>query len=245
VLSRADQRVLLDHLQPISSADVGVWIWSIPIFAIPLPIARWGCSFAEQQQACRWQHQADRQRFLVVRAALRLILGRVLDCAPSALTFVQGRYGKPELAAPLSHWQFNVSHAGDYGLIGLSCVGAIGVDVAVQDAAACADVAVLALSPTEQTIWQNTPDDRQVDVFYQYWCAKEAALKAVGLGIGQYLSHVRIGLPLVAGGEYQLQPYAIPHWPAGVLVRELSVAPAYRAAYALSSVVMDWNHQCR
>lgn len=241
MLSRADQRLILDHLQPVLSADVGVWIWSIPIFSIPLPIARLGCSLAEQQQAFRCHQHADRQRFLVVRAALRLILGRILDCAPSSLRFGQGRYGKPELTEPRSHWQFNVSHAGDYGLIGLSCVGAIGVDVAVWDLAPCNDVAVLALSPTEHTVWQQVPLDRQVDVFYQFWCAKEAALKAVGLGIGQYLAQVRIELPQVSGGEYQVRPYAIPYWPDGVCVRELSVAPAYRAAYALSSVVMDWN----
>jgi hypothetical protein len=52
----------------------------------------------EISRADRFRFEKDRQRFVVVRGLLRVILGRYLDLKPNQLRFVYSDYGKPALA---------------------------------------------------------------------------------------------------------------------------------------------------
>src|ERR1700733_5268161 len=67
-----------------------------------------------------------RRRRVLLRAALRVALGRWLGCGPQSLQFVTEVGGKPRLEGGGAH--FSVSSSGDRGLIAITDVGPVGVD---------------------------------------------------------------------------------------------------------------------
>ena len=82
----------------------------------------------ERERHRAYRFPADRQRFLLAHASLRVILGRWLGISPRLITIEPGRQGKPHClnaGAPL----FNLSHSGDLILLGFHPTLEVGVDV--------------------------------------------------------------------------------------------------------------------
>ncbi|MBE9204125.1 4'-phosphopantetheinyl transferase superfamily protein [Synechocystis salina LEGE 06099] len=153
----------------------------------------------------RYQQPRDKQRFLTMRLALRILLARQLDCLPQQLQFTYGPQGKPELVdrERRSPW-FNLAHSGNYGLIGLSAEGEIGVDLQVMlPKAHCLKLARRFFSVQETQQLENLPEEERTKVFYQLWTAKEAFLKATGQGLSGGLDQV---IPAASLDQYQYLP---------------------------------------
>lgn len=123
-----------------------------------------------------------RARFVLVRSALRRILGRYLERAPHALDFVTGPHGKRALAdAALS---FNLSHAGDYALIAITKRWPLGVDIErISSARAWTDIAERFYSEHEQAQLTVLPEAEREGAFFRVWSRKEAVVKALGEGL--------------------------------------------------------------
>jgi 4'-phosphopantetheinyl transferase len=85
----------------------------------------------ELSRAARFHFEADRERFILCRGILRMILGRYLDTGPGRLKFRSGPHGKPYLANDFAgiQIQFNLSHTQHLALYALSTDCRIGVDV--------------------------------------------------------------------------------------------------------------------
>ena len=65
----------------------------------------------EVARAQRFHFDADRDRFVIGRALVRLQLSRFLGGDPRGWPLVTNRYGRPELASPVPPpLGFNVSH---------------------------------------------------------------------------------------------------------------------------------------
>ncbi|SOY64375.1 4'-phosphopantetheinyl transferase [Cupriavidus taiwanensis] len=151
---------------------------------------------AEQAHCATLRQAADRRRFRGARVALRTVLARRLDCAPSTLRFRTGSHGKPyveDTAAPA----FNVAHAGDYAWIALAEAGGeVGVDIERIDPAlglaAMRELAAHCLTPRERAWLALLPARAWPRGFFLLWTAKEALLKALGLGIADHLQHVSV-----------------------------------------------------
>lgn len=151
----------------------------------------------EQAQAGRYRLHADRVRFAATRSAARVLLARRIGCAPAAIDIAYGLHRKPEVRgvagralphAPL----FNVSHCAGIALIAIGESGSLdclGVDVERRDAALDPH-ALAALCCTEQERHRLAQADNAQAMFYAIWVAKEAALKAVGVGITDHLQSV-------------------------------------------------------
>src|SRR4051794_2793546 len=79
-----------------------VWVWSIRLDATAdeTRASERFLSIVERRRADRFQFDRDRIRFIVRRAALRLLLAQYLDGEPGSLTFTDGPHGKPSLASP-------------------------------------------------------------------------------------------------------------------------------------------------
>lgn len=172
------------------SAPEGLQVYLLD-FATALPEQdRLILSQQELAKAQRFHRADDYLRAIHTRASLRRLLASYLDLPAKALVFVQGPYGKPSLAMPLG-LEFNVSHSSGLGLIALSTVGPVGVDIeVVQSDQALAELAPL-LGPAEMT-----------DNLIERWVVKEAALKALGLGITEHLQALAVGHR--QGAEYDL-----------------------------------------
>ncbi|MFN5514363.1 MAG: 4'-phosphopantetheinyl transferase family protein [Cyanobacteriota bacterium] len=140
----------------------------------------------------------DQKRAVVTRASLRLILGAALRCDPREIDYQRTERGKPYLD-PRRHGedlQFNLSHSGDWGLVGLTQGRPLGVDLEVRRPVT--DALALArrfFSPREfQALSQAPPAERERR-FLEYWTAKEAYLKATGAGLSAGLASVEVDLP--------------------------------------------------
>lgn len=182
---------------------------------------------AEQQRAHRYHHMADYHRFVVRRAALRLLLGTRLGQPPAEVQLVAGANYKPALAAP--HVQYNVSQAGSWVLIAIAPVE-VGVDVE-QLTSDFPVAAMLAhsFSPPEQAFITRHPSP--VAAFFQLWTRKEAFVKATAQGIDADFSQV----PALDGPHQWAAQHPSPttDW----VVSSFTPAPGYAAALAYPAAV--------
>ena len=85
-------------------------------------------SSAERDRADRLRFERGAERFIAVRAALRIVLGNALKIAPEAVRLRARPNGKPELDEQISNIRFNLSHSADLALIAV----AFGREVGVQ-----------------------------------------------------------------------------------------------------------------
>ncbi|PZN73142.1 MAG: 4-phosphopantetheinyl transferase [Candidatus Methylumidiphilus alinenensis] len=140
----------------------------------------------ERERASRIKHQETQQCFVLVRSCLRSLLGRYLSCDARSIRFALGEKGKPRLAGlePDRGLVFNVSHTGNFGLIAFASDTALGVDVERRRPMTDMDgIAERCFSAGELAHWRALPPDRCLQAFFDYWCFKEAFVKATGQGI--------------------------------------------------------------
>ncbi len=134
----------------------------------------------EVQRANRFRREEDRQRYILVHALKRYCLSHLLNIDAAQLVFSSGDKGKPfckNINAPF----FNISHSGDWVLLGVSSQGDVGVDVEVSGRKVSDAVANYALTKKQliDVNQSNTPHHQ----FMIYWTQKEAISKALGLGL--------------------------------------------------------------
>jgi 4'-phosphopantetheinyl transferase len=100
-------------------------------------------------------------------------------------------HGRPVLAGGPS---FSVSHSGGLALVALAPADVlVGVDVEqVRRRANLDKLAARVLSPEELAQWRATPPAERLVAFLRQWTAKEAYLKALGLGIATRLADVDV-----------------------------------------------------
>lgn len=180
-------------------------IWLCPTDRPLIPGYQALLSSEEMARGERYQRPQDKQRFLTMRLALRILLARQLDCLPQQLQFTYGPQGKPELVdrERRSPW-FNVAHSGNYGLIGLSTEGEIGVDLQIMlPKPHYLKLAKRFFAPQEVQQLESLEGEKTTKLFYQLWTAKEAFLKATGKGISGGLNQV---IPDENLAKYQYLP---------------------------------------
>lgn len=196
------------------SAPAHVHVWRLDLdLAAPVADADWAV-LAEDEgaRALRYAKAEDRVRYATTRAALRRLLASRMRRRPQDLRFFVDARGKPQHAQPCGadlRVEFNVSHAGSHALIAISDCGAVGVDIERCDPSL--DVPSLELQVLSAR-------ERQMDAgrqpgFFERWVAKEAVLKAVGVGVADHLQRLSVEQP-AAGDDcrYRLHD-AEPAWP--------------------------------
>ena len=185
----------------------------------------------EHARADAYRVPSARSRFIQVRGALRLLLGRCLHVPAARIGFGYGQFGKPALAHG-GAWQFNVAHSGDYALLAIANGREVGVDIERhRSLPELAELARMVLSPAEAAAWHAMPAADRVAGFFAAWSAKEAVAKATGQGLGLGLERLEVGM---ADWRTQSAPRAVPVGAMGVC--RLAALPApegYAAALAL------------
>lgn len=173
-------------------------------------------SDVENARADRFIIEPPRIQYVVCRAALRKILGTQLDIDPRQVAFQQQRWGKPILypqrmpraavdQTNSNEMHFNVSHSGDFGLIGIS-PQPIGVDIErLQPRIQPKSLVGQVLSPDERIAWDKLPASTTANQIIRLWVCKESLLKALGLGIAEALGQVDFALPIADSGRIELQ----------------------------------------
>jgi 4'-phosphopantetheinyl transferase len=227
--------------------DTEVHIWRASLVQSSETLASYSKMLAsdERQRAGRFIFDRDRQRFIVARGILRLLLGRYLEREPELVHFSYSEYGKPDISEPArSDLRFNVSHSHELVLYAFTRRRDIGVDVefvdpgrAVQEIAerffSAREVAMLrALSPTEQT-----------GAFFACWTRKEAYIKGRGQGLSFPLTQFDVSL--IPGAPAELLECREPakaraeNWS----LKEIGAGVDYAAAVAVQGD-KDWTVRC-
>ena len=151
----------------------------------------------EVARANKFRFPRHKRRFTVARGILRHLLGNYLQISPVAVNFNYGDRGKPSLAIPFSNssLQFNISHSHEYALYGFTYDYPLGVDL--EYLRSMEDVAKIAqrfFSAQESQSIASLNGTEQHKAFFQLWTAKEAYLKATGIGLTGSLADVNICL---------------------------------------------------
>ncbi len=136
----------------------------------------------EQARAASFRFDRDRDRYVVGRGVLRVLLGGYLDRRPEDIRFRYGPERKPALAG--DELRFNLAHAEDTVLYAFSPAFDVGVDVELlRPDAADRGVAERFFSPAEVAVLRSLPEGEQAHAFLACWTRKEAFLKARGDGL--------------------------------------------------------------
>lgn len=217
---------IIQRLSLPEAVPAGIEVWQlklnlqVPILNSDLLIL----SEFERTYALHFRTHADQVRSVATRAALRRILASRIMLPPNRLRFDTNRYGKPYLLGDTGI-EFNVSHAGQFALIALSTNGQqVGVDI--EDCDRQIDINSLSgyvFTAIERRFKLMTTED-----FIKRWVAKEAVLKALGLGISEHLQAISV---LPGDGESYRLESNYSEW-LDVKVWSISVPDSYVAALA-------------
>ncbi len=165
----------------LSDSEVQIWWTSLEANEDQLEKLRRLLSVAEQQRASRFRIRRAERRFIVARAALRLILCKMTGHDPSELEFNLGEHGKPYLTGRVPH--FNASDSGDYVAIAISPTE-VGIDIENSRILRRADrLARRVCTQLELDDLAKLAENERGRRILRLWTCKEAALKAVGVGL--------------------------------------------------------------
>ncbi|CAN5228390.1 4'-phosphopantetheinyl transferase superfamily protein [soil metagenome] len=142
-------------------------------------------SDAERARAERFRSQPQRNRWIVARGILRIILGKCLEISPDKVSFEYSMYGKPSIfAASRAKIRFNLSHSDGLALYAVTSGREIGVDLErLQPFLLDARTIAECLTPLERERLQILPDNDRERFFFDCWTRKESYLKALGEGL--------------------------------------------------------------
>jgi len=221
------------------TATVRVWIGPADVPPEDEARCRETLDGGECANAATLLHGPDRRRFTIAHGALRLLAAREIGVPPTALTWTEGRYGKPELTPPWSQWHTSLSHSGGLIAVALSAGRAVGVDV--QQVVPGLDVTGMSarfFTPSEAAYVAAGADaGARADRFARLWVRKEAVVKAAGGRLWPNLATAvhRRGLVRCAdpAGRYRVAAVTAPDR------YHAAVALAGAAPYALD--VRDWR----
>ncbi|MGI9549671.1 MAG: 4'-phosphopantetheinyl transferase family protein [Aurantibacter sp.] len=201
----------------------------------------------EKIRANKFKFPKDRQRFIVSRAVLKVLLGRYLDENPQEIEFEYGAYGKPEVKVP-SSVNFNISHAGNMVVLGFVKNYTIGVDVEiVKNDFDVVELAENFFSQDEIRALSNTNENERFRAFYRCWTRKESFIKAVGQGLSYPLDSFAVSLDDDHSAEF-LKINGIPDPQKNWRLHSFIPADGYIAALSINGnpktiQFFDWQRE--
>ena len=165
----------------LASPDPRVAVYWAPRGADPAAAARFETVLApaERERAGRFGRDELRQRYIVGRSTLRVVLGATLGVPAAEVAIVRGRRGRPELAG--RSVDFNVTHTGEVMLLAVARGVVVGVDVEHRDRTINADgIARRCLTDDERARLDDGDADARRRQVLRLWTCKEAMSKATG-----------------------------------------------------------------
>lgn len=202
-------------------------VWSVVLDVSPATVARMRplLSADECERAGNFLREREANRFVVQRAELRRILASYLQIPPQAVQLAYSADGKPYLREFAGQLSFSVSHSHERAVYAVTDGRPVGVDVELlRDFPEMDRIAESFFLPDERDhVLRLSGQDKQ-RVFFRYWTAKEAFVKALGTGL-----HALSGIPFTAppaGVDTTAMDRSGRLW----TLRDFDIAPEYVAA---------------
>jgi 4'-phosphopantetheinyl transferase len=176
------------HVQPL---DLRLWLVDLQVWP-----TQQGPSLDddERHRAERFVFERDRRRYIAAHRALREVLASEAELA-EGVSFIVGPYGKPALAQA-GACRFNLSHSGDWALIGTAFDAEIGVDLELERPIEDLDALARQNFTEAERVELAAQSEPQAALrcFLSGWTRKEACLKALGSGLSIAPSVFNVGL---------------------------------------------------
>lgn len=151
-------------------------------------------TFLSSPEKARWQrfrHSQSQMMYLAGRYLLRSVLARRLGCLMPEVPLQIADSGKPFLDPAVWAGSFNLSHSGDYLLLGIAETVTLGVDIECCTKPRDLDgIAAMIMHPDELAHFQQLPLPARTDYFFRVWVAKESLVKMLGTGISYGLKRI-------------------------------------------------------
>ena len=186
-------------------------------------------------RADRYVFPRDAERYVLARAALRQVLGAVLQVAPESLAFHYAAHGKPQLAGDHADrgLEFNVSHSGSVALIAWAFGAALGVDIEALRQTSDQEALVRRyFSAAENATFFALAAPLRQRAFFDCWSRKEALVKALGQGLSYPLKDFDVSLHPDEPARLQ-RLKSQPGESSGWCLTALPVAEGYAAALVI------------
>jgi 4'-phosphopantetheinyl transferase len=170
-----------------SPEEIHLWAFDLDADAALVAYARTMLSPQECARADRFVFSDDRVHYTLAHAVMRHLLSSYANVAPATLEFSAGAAGKPSLsgpscAIPLS---FNLSHSHGRALLAVCTQRELGVDLEkIRPEVSGRDISEHFFSDDEWTAIVSAAAEQVARNFFRHWVAKEAVLKAQGVGLG-------------------------------------------------------------
>jgi len=167
-------------------------------------------SQAETARAHRFHHRHDRDTWRAGRAWIRHRLGTHLLRAPDAIAFENDEHGRPRILDAPPSFDANWSHSGRWMALALSSHGPVGIDIEIlRPGIPIDELAATVCSPAERAALAGTTDESaRSRLFLRFWTAKEALMKATGLGAALDPALIAVDLQPDSSLTYTWHP----HW---------------------------------
>lgn len=166
---------------PHETSDL--WLCAFDLNQTRMPHYLTLLSADELLKAKRFKFEIDRERFVISRGILRILLGSYLKENPREIEFEYTSYGKP-IAKHNDSINFNISHSGNRAVFGFVRDAEIGVDI--EKIKEDFDVLQLAqgfFSNNELAFLKKLPKEELSKAFFRCWTRKESFIKAEGSGL--------------------------------------------------------------
>jgi 4'-phosphopantetheinyl transferase len=237
---RGGQNVTVTPENAVTPVECDVW-WAGPGLADPGLLELLDAH--ERARHARFRAAADRDRYVVAHALVRLVVGAAAGVPPAGVEFAlrcrgceRGTdprpepHGKPYPVGAAAGVQVSLSHSGERVVVALARGVEVGVDVeTVADARDIEGLAGFALTAAERADLEALPVADRTGAFFGYWARKEALLKATGDGLSGGLGNVAVNAP---DAPARVTAWNLPDAPPHVRLTDLDAGPGYRAALA-------------
>lgn len=140
----------------------------------------------ELHTASRYFHTKDMISCISGKAALRMILSKLLGKRPEKIQFLLSANKKPRI----EEIEFNVSHSGDQILIAVG-TKPVGIDIEYINRDFNFESILDSVFNIEEIASINLSKDLSLS-FYNLWTRKEAILKATGEGLADDLTQISV-----------------------------------------------------
>ncbi|CAM4439813.1 MAG: hypothetical protein LEGION0398_MBIBDBAK_01404 [Legionellaceae bacterium] len=149
-------------------------------------------STEERQRANEYFFLKDKNRYIIARGMLKIMLSAYLNIAPDYVQFVYSQYGKPYLPH-FPFLQFNISHSEDMVIFAFNYKRLIGIDIEyTQKKIDIMSISQQFFSKREYHSLKSINSEDQKQAFFNAWVAKEAFIKALGLGLSFDLADIEV-----------------------------------------------------
>ena len=178
----------------IESQEIHIWFADLSQHYQTLDKFEKSLSLDELKRADQYYFQSDREKFIISRGILRSIISNYLEIKASEIIFFYNSFGKPYVYHKNNkkRIKFNLAHSEELALYVIKKDSEVGIDIEkIIELENIEEIAQLIFNAFEIKKFQSLPDNLKLPWFFKCWTAKEAFVKAIGIGFSYSLCDVQ------------------------------------------------------